>query len=238
MDHQSLFLFLSLCFGFLFSVISSQAGSYAAAPAMSGGYPGGGASLPGPYGQLAAQTGGYDSGADARGYGGSGYSQYGASSPYGGHGQGSGVYFKKPVPIDEKPVFFRTPYWLPNLYYGHYGYPWTEWFDGGPRFVVPIMNAFPRGGGGTQSYNTGYGVQGVGQSGYGGGTDSYGAQNGTSSYSGGSPGYGGAGYADASTTPDPYNDGFSYYKGIPIYQTYYERYLLEQAQAATTTAAP
>lgn len=102
-------------------------------------------------------------------------------------------------------------------------YPWTEWFDGGPRYVIPIMNAYPHGGGGTQSYGSGYADS------YSGGM----AANGTS-YSGGS-----AIDSVTTTTADPYNDGFSYYKGIPMYQTYYEKYLLQKAQAAAaTTAAP
>ncbi len=78
------------------------------------------------------------------------------------------------------------------------------------------------------------GVQGVGQSGYSGttGAPAYGSGG---SYSGGS--YGGGGGDDGgTTTPDPLNDGFSFYKGIPIYQTYYEKYLLQKAQA--TTVAP
>lgn len=178
-------------------------------------YPAGGGSYGG-------RSGGYGG---AAGYGSGGNTDYGGGGGGGGYGssgynQGTGVYFKKPVPIDEKPVFFRTPYWLPNMYYGHYGYPWTEWFDGGPRYVVPIMNAYPHGGGGTQVYGAGYG--------YGSGNSTIGSYGG---------GYGSQDDSSATTTPDPYNDGFSYYKGIPIYQTYYEKYLLQKAQSSSATTA-
>jgi len=167
-----------------------------------------------------------------------GASDYGSSPSYGTPSyQGSGVYFKKPVPIDEKPIFFRTPYWLPNMYYGHYGYPWTQWFDGGPRYVIPIMSAYPNGGGKTQSYNQGYGYPGVGAGGYNGG-NAAGSVPAAGSY-GQSGGYGDGQYTtpESATTADPYNDNFSYYKGIPIYQTYYEKYLLKKANEASTAAS-
>jgi len=174
-------------------------------------------------------------GAWAQSYGGGGQGSYGGGNGgYGGsggsgysyqRGQGSGIYFKKPLPIDEKPTFFRTPYWLPNMYYGHYGYPWTEWFDGGPRYVIPIMNAYPHGGGSTQNYG-----KNVGSAAYGGGGGSaYQGGQAAGSYSGGAGG-------DGTTTVDPLNDGFSYYKGVPIYQTYYEKYLLQKAQATTAAS--
>ena len=93
-----MFHFLLLLFLFL-GVVSQYSGGTSM-----GGY---GGSAQGGYG-----GGGYGGGSTGGGYGG------GYDSSY---GQGSGVYFKKPVPIDEKPIFFRTPYWLPNMYYGHYG---------------------------------------------------------------------------------------------------------------------
>ena len=89
------------------------------------------------------------------------------------------------------------------------------------------MRAYPHGGGHTQNYDTGYGVPGVGQAGYSGTTaaPAYGSYGGGSSYGGGGDDTSGT------TTVDPLNDGFSFYKGIPIYQTYYEKYLLQKAQA-------
>ncbi|XP_055333005.1 ATP-dependent RNA helicase A-like isoform X2 [Paramacrobiotus metropolitanus] len=185
-------------------------GVYSQSP-YAGGMPsgyGGGAAPQASYG------GGSGYGGGGGGYGGGGGSNY-------GYNQGTGVYFKKPVPIDEKPIFFRTPYWLPNMYYGHYGYPWTEWFDGGPRYVIPIMNRFPHGGGSTQTYGAGYTYNTNGTL--------------TDSYSGGTA-YGSTD-TSGTTTQDPLNDGFSYYRGIPMYQTYYEKYLLQKSQQSTPAPA-
>ncbi|OQV20957.1 hypothetical protein BV898_05032 [Hypsibius exemplaris] len=228
MDNP-LMLFFASCFGIFVAGISAQ---FPQSP-YGGGAPvqGYGGSQQQPYGAQQpayGAAGGAPDPASRSGYGG-GYPSGGGSGYT--YGQGSGVYFKKPVPIDEKPIFFRTPYWLPNMYYGHYGYPWTEWFDGGPRFVVPIMTAYPHGGGGTQTYNTGYGGN-TGQAGYPNGV----APPAAGSYQGGYPVSNSTAEADATTTVDPLNDGFSYYKGVPMYQTYYEKYLVLKTQS--TTVAP
>jgi len=231
---------LACCFGLFTVGLAQQAaygggtaydgGSYEAAPPSYGTAP---APAPAPYGAAPAPSS----------YGSSYDSSYTSDYKYPAY-QGSGVYFKKPVPIDEKPIFFRTPYWLPNMYYGHYGYPWTQWFDGGPRYVIPIMSAYPKGGGHTQSYNQGYGYKDMGSAGIAGGASS--AGYGQSSGYGPSTAYGGgSSYAadgqyttpDSVSTTDPYNDNFSYYHGIPMYQTYYERYLLKKANEATAAPA-